>query len=375
MKSWKIFNVYFLKIFCLVCLLPYFLPLIVDIIVPTRVFTFRVWETISVKQRNFILRGPFYPNTKIFKREYGELTPYTACAVAKHVTWETDRHGYRKRKSDNTDYQIVIVGDSNTVGSGLTQEDTIAEVLEHKSGLNIYPLAPANINDFLAYDRFTIHPPKLVILQVIERDLLKVSRPRSTAISEARKKLNAQFKIPFQSLYEPIAIFHDRLQKQASFNYFLSTLERRFQPEQASLCKAEKVGAPIFWQGLRANQIYSEEETDSIVLVLESTRHALNERGIEFIFLPVPNKESIYYDRLPVRKKPMLLDRLAEKLSDRDVDFVDTQTAFARAYQEDPDLLLYPLDDTHWNAQGVEIAAELIWQKIQAHDSQVKAAD
>ncbi|MDP2967779.1 MAG: hypothetical protein Q8P64_01020 [Deltaproteobacteria bacterium] len=41
------------------------------------------------------------------------------------------------------------------------------------------------------------------------------------------------------------------------------------------------------------------------------------------------------------------------------IETVDTQRVFEEAYQENQ-ILLYHTDDTHWNANGVRVAAELV---------------
>jgi predicted AAA+ superfamily ATPase len=87
-------------------------------------------------------------------------------------------------------------------------------------------------------------------------------------------------------------------------------------------------------------------------------------RGIRFIFLPLPNKETIHYKNLRT-KKPEFLSRLIQKLQELNVEVIDTQKAFHEFYQE-THTPLYQEDDTHWNAIGVKITAELLEKQIKA---------
>ena len=83
--------------------------------------------------------------------------------------------------------------------------------------------------------------------------------------------------------------------------------------------------------------------------------------GIRFIFLPIPEKESMYYERLGI-SKPLFLERLTAELQARGVETVELQRAFERAFQKG--MLLYRPDDTHWNENGVRIAAELLAERV-----------
>lgn len=78
-------------------------------------------------------------------------------------------YGYRVRDAGERSQDVVIVGDSLTVGSGLTQDDTLAPVLSARSGYSVYPLAPADMNTFIRERRFQESPPKVVIVQYVER--------------------------------------------------------------------------------------------------------------------------------------------------------------------------------------------------------------
>ncbi|MBN1870876.1 MAG: hypothetical protein JW847_09910 [Candidatus Omnitrophica bacterium] len=48
-----------------------------------------------------------------------------------------------------------------------------------------------------------------------------------------------------------------------------------------------------------------EEEIDKIVNKIRMYKTALNKRGIRFIFFPLPNKETIYWNELPLKEKPI----------------------------------------------------------------------
>jgi hypothetical protein len=76
----------------------------------------------------------------------------------------------------------------------------------------------------------------------------------------------------------------------------------------------------------------------------------------------LPNKEAIHYEHLNT-KKPEFLSQLIQGLQDLNVEVIDTQKAFHDFYQETR-IPLYQGDDTHWNALGVKITAELLEKQI-----------
>ncbi|MGB9628950.1 MAG: hypothetical protein ACPL6D_09830, partial [Thermodesulfobacteriota bacterium] len=121
-------------------LLPILTALTVELFVlPMDFFTFRVWEAIVVRKFKNLFTGPFYPNINLTKVEEGDLTHHTKFSKKKKVKWITDRYGYRKINT-NGPFRIVIAGDSNIAGSGLSQEETLSEVLENQLKVKVYPL-------------------------------------------------------------------------------------------------------------------------------------------------------------------------------------------------------------------------------------------
>ncbi len=104
------------------------------------------------------------------------------------------------------------------------------------------------------------------------------------------------------------------------------------------------------------------EKLESVVSILKTYDAALKERGIRFIFLPLPEKENIYHENLHT-ERPVFLEHLISELKKEGIEVTDTQKAFEEAFQKG--VLLYHPDDTHWNENGVKIAAGLLEALIQ----------
>ena len=334
-------------------------------ILPVDFFTFRVWEALVVRKYRKNLLGPFYPNMEITKIEEGDLAHHTRFAVKKKVKWITDRYGYRKGNTDDIP-KVVIVGDSNIAGSGSTQKEILSEILEDQLKVSVYPLAPNRMETFLKNKRFLDHPPEVVILAGVERELIYFSEMRSKKEDRKENRMIQSLKTvrefpPLQFLL----IFFDRLNKANMLHYFRASLRRAISSvkEGGPQYVIPKYGAIYFLQGESANKDVSEETLDKTVQIIKIYSDAVKSRGIRFIFLPIPEKENIFCELLRTRK-PTFLERLISELRREGVETIDTQKAFEQAFHKNG-VLLYHTDDTHWNANAVKITAELIAKILQ----------
>jgi alginate O-acetyltransferase complex protein AlgJ len=310
-----------------------------------------------------ILEGPFYPNMRIHKVEQGDIAPYSEFSVKKEVEWQTDRHGYRKRNTTGKRHKIVIIGDSMLAGIGLTQKELLSEVLEARLGVNVYPYAPRRVATFLKDSRFLRYPPDLVIFEAAENQiaLLTPLSPRQKRVKEAGSEITFFRKAREAPWIQSLGIVLDRIYKNNMLHYFRAQLRRK-----GSAAKPRynyRAGSMLFLMGAAANKNVPKKQIDIYAQTIEGYCQAMQERGIRFIFLPIPTKENIYHDLLPDPKRPIYLDQLMSEAKKRGVATIDLQEAYEKEYHKNS-TLLYWLDDTHWNAKGVQIAADLIEQMI-----------
>jgi alginate O-acetyltransferase complex protein AlgJ len=89
----------------------------------------------------------------------------------------------------------------------------------------------------------------------------------------------------------------------------------------------------LFLEGEGANAPVVEERLERITQSVAECNSILKEQGIKMVFLPVPNKESIYYDKLPHNIAPNFLSALIPKLRDRGIIVVDLYQAYTDAYR------------------------------------------
>jgi len=334
-------------------------------VLPIDFFAFRVWEALIIKEFHSILPGHFYPRMEINKLETGgDLAHHTPFAIPKRVKWITDRYGYRKKDSERIKPQVVIVGDSNIAGQGLTQEEMLSEVLEDKLKVPVYPYAPVgSINTFLKDLRFKKDPPKTVIVSVLERHILNLRFPK---LPQNRERFLSFYewrdKIKQNRWIQSMGVLLDRLSKMNMLNYARARIGNRAIKGFRQF--PSRFGPMLFFIGEEANRGVSDENFRKAIKTIEAYDYVLKKEGIRFIFLPIPNKENIYHEYLPNSRRPVFLGQLIQELKSRNIETVDTQRAFEDEYQNHS-MLLYFLDDSHWNPKGVKLAADFTIKLIE----------
>ncbi|MBL9135657.1 MAG: hypothetical protein JNK85_07310 [Verrucomicrobiales bacterium] len=126
------------------------------------------------------------------------------------------------------------------------------------------------------------------------------------------------------------------------------------------------------------------------VRAIVAWRDALATRGIQLLVLPVPNKESIYPDRLTSRNPPPpgvlspVTRDLFARLKSSGVEVVDLFALFSESRKrgEDVSAPLYLAQDSHWSPAGLRMAAQAVahrlvergWVSPGHHDFETEAA-
>ncbi len=152
-------------------LLPFLaLQLIELFVLPIDFFSFRVWE--AALSAPYRYPGAFFPNLHVWKaKEYGDRyrTGDPQHVQAKSVEWYTDPYGWRNRPevAGQAKYDVVVLGDSNIVGSFLDQKDTLTEVLSSRANKTAYSYSMGgdHISLFFKDARVLKKSPDLVVVE------------------------------------------------------------------------------------------------------------------------------------------------------------------------------------------------------------------
>jgi len=349
-------------------LLPFILALFVELFVfPIDFFTFRVWEALAIRKYRSILPGEFYPNMEITKIEEGDMAHHTGFTYKKERKWITDRYGYRKQNTNRNKHEIVIIGDSNIAGMGLTQEDILSEVLEEKLKVSVYPASPASLDTFLMDRRFANVPPDIIIVSSVERFIFYLppveasSKNLWTKLKTQGRKIGYRFRkeISGNRFVQCVGVTLDRIDKQNMLQYFRASVRRisMFNSKTIYSNVPSKNGPVFFLLGAVANKDVPKEKFDKAVQIIKAYDELLRSMGIRFIFLPIPEKENLYYEYLHT-PRPVFLEQLISALKKMGIETVDTQKAFEDAFRKG--VLLYHPNSTHWNENAVRITGDLI---------------
>ena len=217
------------------------LQLIELFVLPIDFFTFRVWEAALATPYRY--PGAFYPELHVRKvREYGDyyrIEGEQFKKQSKAVEWFTDRNGMRNRPEVEQceKYDIVVLGDSNIVGSFLDQKDMLTEVLSARSGKTAYSYSIAHDIVSLFFNDARL-AAKSAGLLVVESKVGNWTANNSSLINfrelpdgsleivDRKGEFERNFHAPARNL--AMEKLDSRLQKQAMYHWFRASLATDF---------------------------------------------------------------------------------------------------------------------------------------------------
>jgi hypothetical protein len=235
-------------------------------VLPIDLFTFRIWEAALATPYRY--PGSYYPNLHVIKaKEFGDQyrNGGSDSMQSKRVEWFTDAYGMRNRPEieKREKYDVVVLGDSNIVGSSLDQKNILTEVISARSGGIAYSYSIAHdiLSLFLSDPRFTERFPRLL---VVESKLINWNTNNSSLINfrempdgeldliDRRQEFSNNFYAPGRNLY--LERVKSRLMKQAMFHWLQANLRVPFTlPTQASgdaflgLAPSRGTGRQVGW--------------------------------------------------------------------------------------------------------------------------------
>ena len=325
---------------------PIIFLLVIEALLPPTLFTFRSWEGISFNSRIYT-HSPFYPDTKIYTNAVGDLCHHTNKATVKTEYWITDKLGFRNDEFvDEAD--ILFIGDSFIAGSSLSQDETISNRVKskYKTRQKVYNMAPSSISRFKYYlETGVIKKPKLVIFSIVERDV-----PPMIVTSKESLLKKYIFKI-FKT--GNINTYIDKAFKLSSLRW----LKSRIQGNKGIGLPAKGNSDMYFFEG--TFQKHKKNDLQTTVMIIKSYKKYFDSLGIKFLFVPMPDKETVYYELVPFDKQPNYLFQLDSLLNIANISTINTLKVY-NDYRKTNNELLYNLDDSHWNSNATELLSKVI---------------
>ena len=116
---------------------------------------------------------------------------------------------------------------------------------------------------------------------------------------------------------------------------------------------------------------FSAEDLDAWQKLFETRRDWLAQRGIQYLVVFTPDKQTIYPEHLPDWLKrgtaPSKLDQIMQRLNERSsVAVLDIRPTLLEAKQHEP---VYLMTDTHWNQRGIFASYQALITKLSAQVS------
>jgi hypothetical protein len=337
--------------------------ILVFALIPLNTFSFRTWESLIWRKGEF---GAFYPNKTTIMNEGGDLGHGTKFGVIKeNIIWITDKHGFRNNQNTSAKYDILLVGDSFSVGSGTSQENILSNQISNILKIPVYNYSPRTITNYFFTELTDMDiKPKLVIYQVIERNIPTIPIINFYSGYSVRHGIKTRIK---KLLYGNQSISFvleaiDRFKKNEPIRFIQSRIDAAFGASPISVIIG--VDNELFMNSeYFRNYSINDDEILEIANTLKKISDSFQEMGIEFIFLPVPNKATIYFELLPENIKNkfnnrFFLAKLKTALDLKGVKSIDTYSSFRSHFLAGE--RLYFSDDTHWNKLGINLTAEMI---------------
>jgi hypothetical protein len=337
---------------------------------PPRLITFRAWEAVTLFATG---NGPFIPNVAYRNpRSSGDLANLANLPHLRQYREESfsaDAAGYRNRGETPKPFSgILLVGDSFTAGSGVSDSLTLSQQLADVSGRRVYNGAQtSNFWELLQHLQMT---RGLVVWQQSERYALPTSAvpeqdwkrqiayrafgdKRAETVHEMHK-----YAMSFES-YSPLEILFSRAVK-------LLQNDKIFPNPYREVVEVAKLrnGQEILFLASEVKRYEKDRPTDPEFFV--HLKMQLQRKGIGLLVLLVPDKYVVYHDLLlpppPRTDRPRYLDVVEQRLAAANVPVMNLTPKFSKqaASLLPQDEYLYWMDDTHWNGEGIREAAQAI---------------
>lgn len=324
--------------------------------------TFRAWEALI---RYSAPGAPFEANRDYLnEKSYGDLAAMGNLPEMRQYrreSFSTDGYGFRNdRNIGSRPIAAILVGDSFSVGSGVDGDQTLSSQLGRLIGAGVYNAAgiePTPAALIAIADRLKMKEGAVIYEYLERNDPPAIAAPRidpngppARLLRKAKNSIFGYFSVsPFQIL---AGRFLKRLQNDAVMPnpYSANVVEGRFVSGDemlflpADVMRAEK-RRPVsgeYWSRLRG---------------------MLAARRLDLIVVLVPTNYTVYG---APSEAGAYLARLQEDLARRGVNALDLTPSFreeARLRLARRDYL-YWLDDTHWNPEGIALAARLLQARM-----------
>lgn len=210
---------------------------------------------------------------------------------------------------------------------------------------------------------------KSIALQVVNRETYKYFTETDTTdiLSIQKLKVKTTTKNVVKKRNNTISLFRDLIDYPIySLLYHFDNKAYFSQVYQLGLNKDLFSDSPntllCYDRDITNIELHTEKNTQKINLLICQLSSKLKQKGIQLIYVPVPDKYDIYYnylnDEMPINPFFSILRKQTKNYT-----FFDTKLILSK-YLSEGVKDVYLFDDTHWSAVGHEIIANELYGLI-----------
>ncbi|NLI11031.1 alginate O-acetyltransferase AlgX-related protein [Pelotomaculum propionicicum] len=283
----------------------------------------------------------------------------------------SDRLGYLNKNNDKSkQYPVVVVGDSFMLCNG--DDRRFTDLLKNKLNINCYNMAANGVEDpftFLLSD--FKKEAKILVWEAVERNIKADTfnmEYYDYYFAESKKKMELVDQWNRQQNFNKQL----KIVNSSNLKFVINNLSYSLTGEpligDADIAKLDNGKELLFYKNdlISFQRLNSSQDLERSVEFITRIDRELKNSGVTLIFFAVPDKYDAYYEGITGEKKlkndAHFIESLTRELQKNNVIAVNLKDPFRTAIGQGKDL--YHFDDTHWNTEGAETAAELVAREI-----------
>lgn len=288
---------------------------------------------------------------------YGDLYNLNLLDTFKTKVYEKEASFLKSgNKNDINESEVIFFGDSFLGGSA--SEKTFYERFEDSLKIKTFFSNDDNPLVYLSKVNFIKKNRKFIILEMVERRIIDYFN------SPPKLVIKGESLVDIKKFFFPVLVeqkYNYLLQKsKLTYNIYKIVNEIKFKEfgfiNSATPIYSLNPPFLFYFQDVDGKNTsfyynFSDSEIDRICSNLELYKNLFKEKyNLELIFLPIPNKYTIYHKLINNDKYNNLLPVLYNKLKEKRISVIELYYEFIKTNE-----LLYHSTDTHWNTKGENI--------------------